>query len=98
MVKAILIDPTAKQATAIEVANADLTPLWKDRLFAPAVIDGCHENDFQAVANFLGIATPLGVDAYTIWTNRERAVLFQGESVHEAQLCARHDNTKPYFE
>lgn len=79
MVKVILIDPYVRQAKVIDLPPRAMTPHWQERLFAPAVIDGCHEHDFQAVSEFLGISTPLGVDAHTVWTNRERAVLFQGE-------------------
>lgn len=80
MVAAVFIDPYVQLARAVRLPAVTLPPETKQLLVGPAVEEGCHEEDFQAAADFLRIPDPLKVNAYYLWTNGgRRAVLFTGK-------------------
>lgn len=80
MVAAVFIDPYVRLTRVVQLPAVTLPPETKQLLVGPAVEEGCHEEDFQAVADFLRIPDPMKVNAYYLWTHGDRrAVLFTGE-------------------
>ncbi len=102
MVEAVSIDPYTRQLAVVQLPSATISEDTRSMLAPSATPEGCHEEDFQTVADFLGIPSPMNVNAYLLWSKRTaRAVLFTGMCMHkrpspnappsgaEPALCAR---------
>ncbi|KAK9826989.1 hypothetical protein WJX74_002865 [Apatococcus lobatus] len=89
MVAAVSIDPYTRQMEIVELPSVTLSADMKASLLYSAAPEGCHEEDFQAVAQFLGFSRPDAVNAYYLWNKRRRAVLFTGDATPDMRHCFR---------